>query len=41
MTQVSTRTAVQSSRFNEYVAGALTTLVLALSAVMFFSQFMT
>ena len=39
MTQTFIRTAEQNSRFNEYVAGALTTLVLALSAVMFFSQF--
>jgi hypothetical protein len=41
MTQIAIRSTEQGSRFNEYVAGALTTLVLALSAVMFFSQFMT
>jgi hypothetical protein len=39
MTHVSIRSADQGSRFNDYVAGALTAAVLALSAVMFFSQF--
>jgi hypothetical protein len=39
MTQASINTADQGSRFNEYVAGALTLAVLALSAVMFFGPF--
>jgi hypothetical protein len=40
MTQIAIRSTEQGSNFNEYVAGALTALVVALSAVMFFSQFM-
>jgi hypothetical protein len=39
MTQASINTAEQGSRFNDYVAGALTFAVLALSAVMFFGPF--
>lgn len=39
MTHISMQEAARGSRFNEYVAGALTILVVALSAVMFFSQF--
>ena len=39
MTQASINTAEEGSRFNEYVAGALTLAVLALSAVMFFGPF--
>jgi hypothetical protein len=39
MTQISMHATGQGSRFNEYVAGGLTLVVLALSAVMLFSQF--
>jgi hypothetical protein len=39
MTKLSTQVAEHGSGFNEYVAGVLTIAVVALSAVMFFSQF--
>jgi len=39
MTQVSMQQAHSPSRFNEYVAGALTVVVLTLSAVLLLAQF--